>query len=59
MDPKPRPHPNAGDLPRLPRDVDDDYTATPIVGALMTGGPTPIDPGPFAPQRFAGLGPAR
>ncbi len=30
-----------------------------LLGALMTGGPTPIDPGPFAPQRFAGLGPTR
>ncbi len=28
-----------------------------LLGALMTGEPSPIDPAPFAPQRFAGLGP--
>ncbi len=28
-----------------------------LLGALMAGEPAPIDPAPFAPQRFAGLGP--
>ncbi len=29
-----------------------------VLGALMAGEPAPIDPAPFAPQRFQGLGPA-